>query len=85
MIFRSFIGVLKNIFSKRKDFSVFDWRLIYDAGLGIYRALIGGFQGRRRGFPLCCSNKDPGNTLSGPCPGPFSKPRGIFKKAGFIF
>lgn len=85
MIFRSFIGVLKNIFSKGKDFSVFGYQLISDAGEGIYRALIGGFQGRCRGVSLCCSNKDPRNTLSGPCPGPFSKPRGFSKKQDLFF
>jgi len=77
--------VLKNIFSKRKDFSVFDRPRISDAVQGICRAPIGGFQGRRKGFPLCCSNKHPIKTLSGPSPGPFPKLGGIFKKAGFIF
>ena len=85
MIFRSFIGVLKNIFSKRKDSSVFEQLPISDAGLGIYRGPIGCFQGRRSGFPLCRSNKHPIKTLSEPSPDPFPKPGRTFKKAGFIF
>jgi len=59
--------------------------LISDGGQGIYRAPLGRFQGRRRGFPLCCSNKHPRKTLSGPSPGPFPRPGGIFEKTRFIF
>ena len=77
--------MLKNIFSKRKDFSVFEQQLLSDAGPGIYRGPIAGFQGRRRGFPLCRSNKHPIKTLSEPSPGPVPRPWRIFKKAGFIF
>ena len=85
MVFRSFIGVLKNIFSKRKDFSVFEQRLLSDAGPGIYRGPIGGFQGRRRGFPLCRSNKHPIKTLSEPSPDPFPKPGEFSKKRNLSF
>jgi hypothetical protein len=85
MIFLSFTGVLKNIFSKKKDFSVFDQPPISDAGQGIYRSPIGGFQGRRKGFPLCCSNKYPINTLSGPSPGSFPGFPEISRKMRFIF
>jgi hypothetical protein len=81
MIFRSFIGVLKNIFSKRKDFSLFEQPLISGKGQGPLR----GFSGAPEGIsPVLLQQrpwKYPIRTLSRP----FFKTRGIFKKAGFIF
>jgi hypothetical protein len=59
MIFRSFIGVLKNIFPKKKYFCVFEQQLISDAGQGICRSPIGGLRGAGRDFPFAA----PTNTL----------------------